>query len=82
MPIRINQSRFNLSVYHACFGEFVWRNAAGRAHFEGQHPTKGRHRERVWPALSRYKDQRRLKKECWGARTGLARHNVGDESVD
>jgi hypothetical protein len=65
VTIRVNHSRFNLSVYHACFDEFVSRDAASRAHFEGQRPTKGRHRERVWPALSRYKDQRRLKKERW-----------------
>jgi len=37
------------------FDELVWRDATGRVHFRGQTPTKGRHRERVWPALSRYK---------------------------
>jgi hypothetical protein len=63
MVIRVNRSLFNHGVYHACFDEFVSRDAAGRTHFEGQRPTKGRHRERVWPVLSRYKDQRQRKKE-------------------
>jgi hypothetical protein len=63
--IRVNRSVFNLGVYHATFDPFVWRDTDGRVHFEGQHPTKGRHRDRVWPALSRYKDQRRRKREPW-----------------
>jgi hypothetical protein len=63
--IRVNRSLFNHSVYHATFDEFVSRDAYGRAHFEGQRPTKGHYRDRVWPALSRYKDQRRKDKRRW-----------------
>jgi hypothetical protein len=63
--IRVNRSVFKYSVYHAVFDEFVRREHNGRAHFTDQRSTKGRHRDRVWPALSRYKNQRRLKKESW-----------------
>ena len=35
----------------ATFDPFVWRDGSGRVHFDGQRPTTGRHRERVWPAL-------------------------------
>jgi hypothetical protein len=73
--IRVNHSRFKYDGHlHATFDEFVSRDHNGRAHFEGQHPTQGRHRERVWPALSRYKNQRRVKKEHWHPHR-LARQN-------
>jgi hypothetical protein len=47
----------------ASFDEFVLRNRDGHAHFHGQCPTKGRHRDRVGPALSR--DKRVRKKSRW-----------------
>jgi hypothetical protein len=47
----------------AVFDEFVRRDHVGRVHFEGQHSTTGRHRDRVWPALSRYKRHRQ--KHWW-----------------
>jgi hypothetical protein len=65
MSTTVNRSAFSLSVYHACFDEFVRHEADGRTHFEGQRPTKGRHRERVWPALSRYKNRQRKHKRSW-----------------
>jgi len=43
---------------HACFDELCWRDGAGKVRFAGQHATEGRHRDRVWPALSRYKRAR------------------------
>jgi hypothetical protein len=47
---------FRFNHTHASFDEFVERDRDGRACFEGQRPTESkRHRERVWPALSRYK---------------------------
>ena len=42
----------------ATFAPFVWRDAGGRVRFHGQRSTTGQHRDRVWPALSRYKRHR------------------------
>jgi hypothetical protein len=54
---------------HTAFDEFVWRDGAGRRHFAGQSPTiKRRHRDRVWPALSRYKRTRARKSDEWHRR--------------
>jgi hypothetical protein len=44
------------------FDEFSWRDAAGIVLFAGRSPTSGRHRDRVWAALSRYKRVRRPKR--------------------
>jgi hypothetical protein len=52
------RSRFFCSrgLWAADFDEFVWRDHNGKVHFQDQHPSgKTRHRQRVWPALSRYK---------------------------
>ena len=58
---------------HAAFDQFVWRDDAGRGHFSGQSPTiKRRHRDRVWPALSRYKRRRRKTDEWQRHRSSLA----------
>ena len=43
----------------ATFDPFVWCDGAGMVRFYGQRSTTGRHRERVWPALTRYKRHRR-----------------------
>jgi len=43
--------------------QFCWRDATGSVRFAGQRPTSGRHRDRVWPALSRYKRVRTKKRE-------------------
>jgi hypothetical protein len=57
-------SGFGFHLEHAEFDPFAWRDAAGRVHFEGQRPTEGRHRERVWPALSRYRRIRHKARWC------------------
>jgi hypothetical protein len=58
---------------HATFDEFVWRDGARRRHFAGQSPTiKGRHSDRVWPALSRYKRMRRKTDEWQRHRSSVA----------
>jgi hypothetical protein len=50
---------FRYNHVHASFDEFIWRDWDGRVRFEGQRPTEAkRHRERVWPAPSRYKRAR------------------------
>jgi hypothetical protein len=54
--------RFGRSHVSACFDEFLQRYQ-GQARFEGRRPTQGRHRDRVWPALSRYKRRRRRYRE-------------------
>jgi hypothetical protein len=68
----VNDNAFNINavgnIWHwhmerAEFDEFLWRDHAGRAHFHHQCSTKGRHRDRVWPALSHYKRVRH--KRCW-----------------
>jgi hypothetical protein len=62
---------------HAMFDQFVWRDAAGRVRFEGRIPATGkRHRDRVWPALSRYKRYRRKKR--WSAH----RHARMNRAID
>jgi hypothetical protein len=56
-----------MSGFHlerATFDPLIWRDAAGRVHFTGQGPTTGRHRERVWPALSLYKRSRHRRHWC------------------
>jgi hypothetical protein len=56
-----------MSGFHlerATFDPFLWRDAAGRANFIGQRPTTGRHRDRVWPALSRSKRHRHKAERC------------------
>jgi hypothetical protein len=47
----------SFATHRARFDGFVWRDVDGRVHFVGQwrSPTARRHRDRVWPALSRYK---------------------------
>lgn len=54
-------STFRGSVYHAGFDELILHKVDGTSRFRGQRSTKGRHRDRVWPALSRYKNQRQIK---------------------
>ena len=49
----------------ATFDPFIWRDGAGRVRFYGQRSTTGRHRERVWPALTRYK--RRRRRSVWSS---------------
>lgn len=52
----------------ARFQEFVIRGA-GKMYFSGRPETPaGRHRDRVWPALSRYKRTRR-KTDAWRRRS-------------
>jgi hypothetical protein len=54
---------FRFNDAHAAFDEFIWRDHDGRARFEGQRPTEPkRHRERIWPALSRYRRTRRKRR--------------------
>jgi hypothetical protein len=45
----------------AVFDQFCWRDATGKVHFMPC-PTKGRLRDCVWPALSRYKRVRTKKR--------------------
>lgn len=63
----------------ASFDPFVWHDLDGRVHFEGQIPAKGkRHRDRVWPALSRYKRYRRKKR--WVSARGARMDRALDAS--
>ena len=50
---------------HACFDELCWRDEAGKVCFAGQHATAGRHRDRIWPALSRYKRAPLRRRQRW-----------------
>jgi hypothetical protein len=70
--MRVN---FRYSIYHATFDEFLSRDDDGRTHFDGQHPTKDRHRDRVWPALSRYKHQHRRRRPRYWNPHWAARQN-------
>lgn len=76
----MQQSRFRLE--RARFDPFVWHDDTGNARFSGrQQPTKGRHRDRVWPALSRYKRVRR-KTGSWCDRAGPATWMKMTRSID
>ena len=44
---------------HAEFEVFTWRDHTGRVRFQGQWPTVGRFRERVWPVFWRIRPVRR-----------------------
>jgi hypothetical protein len=57
----------SFATHRARFDEFVWRDVDGRVHFVGRwrSPTARRHRDRVWPALSRYKRPRARKTAAW-----------------
>ena len=66
---------FNLE--HATFDPFVGRDAAGLVQFGDQRPTTGRHRDRVWPALSRYNKRHRHK-----ARRCSPRHARTTRSIE
>jgi hypothetical protein len=51
------------------FSPFVLRDGGGKVHFSGRHRSSARrHRERIWPALSRYKKTRR-KTDAWWQRS-------------
>jgi hypothetical protein len=60
----------SFALVRATFDEFVWRDGAGRVHFASQQqlPIARRHRDRVWPALSRYKRPRARKSDEWHRR--------------
>jgi hypothetical protein len=60
----------SFALDHVTFDEFVWRDGAGRVHFASQRqlPIAKRHRDRVWPALSRYKRPRARKTDAWRRR--------------
>jgi hypothetical protein len=48
---------------HAAFDQFVVCCDTG-TRYRDQRPTKGRHHDRVWPALSRYKRHRHKARWC------------------
>ena len=59
----------DFALERACFKPFIDRDSADKVHFNGCHrPSTGRHRDRVWPALSRYKRLRR-KTDAWRQRS-------------
>jgi hypothetical protein len=60
----------SFTPHRATFDEFVWRDGAGRVHFASQRllPIARRHRDRVWPALSRYKRPHARKSDEWHRR--------------
>jgi hypothetical protein len=60
----------------ATFDPFVCRDAAGLVQFGDQRSTTGRHRDRVWPALSRYKRHR--DKALWCS----SRHTRSNRSIE
>lgn len=62
-PKRWATSGFRLE--RAMFEPFVIRDGRGKVFFRARPPSAaGRHRDRVWPALSRYKRNRR-KTDAW-----------------
>lgn len=66
----------------AGFEPFVRRDGTGKVHFNGRgRPSTGRHRDRVWPALSRYKQFRR-KTDAWQQRSRSIASVKGNRSID
>ena len=66
---------------HAEFEVFVWRDHAGRVRFNGQWPTAGRFRERVWPVFWRVRRRWRTT-DAWEARASSPWAIAFDRSQD